>query len=392
MTYRKLKADILFDGHKMLPSDSVLICSPDGAIEEIQHEADAGTDIEKFQGLIVPGFINCHCHLELSHLHGIIPEKQGLINFVLSVMSHRFKDFPMKKEAILRAEANMINEGIVAVGDICNTADTGFVKQAKRIAFYNFIELLGWAPEQASARFDAGEKLAATFIESGVNADHISLSPHAPYSVSDRLWDQMKTGFAHKTITIHNQEAAAENEFFVSGTGDLVRMYEQMKLSAKQFKTPGIRSLPYYLPRLKEAEKVLLVHNTFMPEEDIVEAREFKDDLFFCFCPNANLYIENRIPDIPLFLKHNARIVLGTDSLASNQQLSILEEMKTIKKSFPRISSLDMLVWATSNGARALGLNSSLGDFSKGKKPGIVLIENLSGVEIGAESRSRRLV
>jgi aminodeoxyfutalosine deaminase len=392
MTYRKLKADFLFDGYKMLPPDTVLICSPDGKMEEMVHEGDAGGDIEKFQGLIAPGLINCHCHLELSHLQGLIPEKQGLVNFVLSVMSQRFKDFPLKREAIQNAEISMLKEGIVAVGDICNTTDTGFVKQAKQLAYYNFIELLGWAPEQASARFEAGEKLAATFIEMGLNGNHISLSPHAAYSVSDKLWEMMKKGFAHKTITIHNQEAAAENEFFVSGTGNLVSMYERMNLPASQFQIPGIRSLPFYLPRLKEAAKVLLVHNTFMAEEDIVEAKEFKEDLFFCFCPNANEYIEDRLPDIPLFLKHNARIVLGTDSLASNRQLSILEEMKTIKKTYPGISSLDLLVWATSNGARALGFDSALGDFSKGKKPGIVLIENISGGEIGLESRSRRLV
>ena len=392
MTYRKLKADILFDGHKMFPSDTVLICSPEGKIEEMIHEADAGGDIEKFPGLIVPGLINCHCHLELSHLQGLIPEKQGLVNFVLSLMGQRFKDFPMKRKAIQNAETGMMNVGIVAVGDICNTADTGLVKQAKKLNYYNFIELLGWAPEQASERFEAGRKLAATFIEMGMNTNYISLSPHAPYSVSDKLWEMMKTGFADKTISIHNQEAAAENEFFVSGTGDLVSMYAKMKLPPGQFQIPGIRSLPYYLSKLKEAAKVLLVHNTFMAEEDIVEAMEFKKDLFFCFCPNANEYIENRLPDIPLFLKHNARIVLGTDSLASNHQLNILEEMKTIKKTYPGISSLDMLIWATSNGAEALGFNSTLGDFGKGKKPGIVLIENLSGAEIGAESKSRRLV
>jgi aminodeoxyfutalosine deaminase len=202
----------------------------------------------------------------------------------------------------------------------------------------------------------------------------------------------MKPGFAYKTISIHNQESDAENEFFISGAGDLVSLYAQMKLPAGQFQPPGTRSLPYYLPRLKEAAKVLLVHNTFMSKEDIVEAKKFKHDLFFCFCPNANQYIENRLPDIDLFLKHKARIVLGTDSLASNHQLSILEEMKTIKKSYPGISSLDMLTWATSNGAEALGFNSTLGDFSKGKKPGIVLIENISGGEIGADSKSRRLV
>jgi cytosine/adenosine deaminase-related metal-dependent hydrolase len=129
-----------------------------------------------------------------------------------------------------------------------------------------------------------------------------------------------------------------------------------------------------------------------MDETDLVETCKIGNGLFLCLCPNANLYIENRIPDIPLFLKHTDRIVLGTDSLASNHQLSILEEIKSIKKIFPVITSAEMLVWATSNGAAALSFDARLGDFSKGKTPGVVLIENLTGGEIGGESTSRKLV
>ena len=98
------------------------------------------------------------------------------------------------------------------------------------------------------------------------------------------------------------------------------------------------------------------------------QALDCNNNLFFCFCPNANIYIEDRLPDIPLFLKHKTRIVLGTDSLASNHQLSILEEMKTIKKTFRLISTSELLLWATSNGAAALSFEKSLGDFQEGKE------------------------
>jgi cytosine/adenosine deaminase-related metal-dependent hydrolase len=251
---------------------------------------------------------------------------------------------------------------------------------------------LGWAPEQAKARYETGKKLAASFIDMGLDEKHISLSPHAPYSVSDELWQLIEVGFRDKTITIHNQESAAENEFFISGSGDLARMYHQMKMDTSHFNVPGRRSLPYYLSRLKEAAKILLVHNTFMEESDLIQASDFRRNMFLCLCPNANLYIENRLPDIQLFLKHKASLVLGTDSLASNHQLSILEEMKTIKKTFPAIPTPEMLVWATSNGAKALAFDDKLGNFTKGKKPGVVLIENLMGGEIGDTSISRRIV
>jgi len=392
MSYRKLKADYLFDGYQIPRSGSVLICGQDGTIENIVDEDEAGSGLEEFTGMIVPGFINCHCHLELSHLKGLIAEKQGLVNFVLSVMSQRFQPSASKKQAMLDAEKEMMAAGIVAVGDISNTNDATFVQKAKHIAYYHFIELLGWIPEIAVSRYEAGIKLAEEFIALGFDEKHISLVPHAPYSVSAELWDLMKTGFTGKTVTIHNQESFAENELFSTGNGELNRLYTEMKMDNSHFNAPGSRSLPYYLSKLAGAGRILLVHNTFMDEADLIEACRFSDNLFLCLCPNANLYIENRLPDIPLFLKHTRHIVLGTDSLASNHQLSILEEMKSIKKIFPEVPTADMLVWATSNGAKALSFESRLGDFKKGKNPGVVLIENLIGSEIGAASMSRRLV
>src|ERR1700688_970729 len=230
MSYRKLKADYLFDGYQILPADSVLICGKNGTIEDVLDEHQAGSGVEEFTGMIVPGFINCHCHLELSHLKGLIPEKQGLINFVLSVMSRRFQPSVSKQVGILEAEKEMLDAGIVAVGDISNTADTEFVKKAKRLEYYHFIELLGWAPEMARARYDAGKKLADEFIALGLDEKHLSLVPHAPYSVSIELWNLMKAGFRGKTVTIHNQESLAENEFFTAGIGELNRLFTEMKM------------------------------------------------------------------------------------------------------------------------------------------------------------------
>jgi aminodeoxyfutalosine deaminase len=392
MSYRKLKADYLFDGYKMLPGEKVLVCHPDGTIEDIISEAVAGEGVEKFRGLLSPGFVNCHCHLELSHLKGLIPQKQGLVNFVFSVVSQRSQPDSVRQEAIYSAEQDMLKSGIVAVGDICNTEDTLDVKSAKRLAYYNFIELLGWAPELAATRYEYGKKLADNFTKKGLDGDHMSLGPHAPYSVSDELWHLMLAGFKDKTITIHNQESAAENEFFSSGTGDLTRMYSLMKMDISHFIPSGANSLPLYLPRLKGASKILLVHNTYMEEADLLTALGFSNGLFLCLCPNANLYIEDRLPDLSLFLKHNARMVLGTDSLASNHQLDMLEEMKTIKQHFPLIPTAEMLIWATSNGAKALSFETTLGDFARGKKPGIVLLENIADGEVGRTTGSRRII
>ncbi len=391
MSYRRLKADYLFDGFE-LHQNRVLICENDGTVAGIVDETMAGSDLESYTGILSPGFINCHCHLELSHLKGMIPEKQGLVNFVTSVVNVRKQSKELILEAIISAESEMSKKGIVCVGDICNSGDTIQLKSEKHLDYYNFIEVLGWAPKLAFERYETARKLAQTFIASGSDPEKISLSPHAPYSVSDDLWKLIQTDFSNKTITIHNQESAEENEFFRSSTGDLTRMYSLMNIDSSHFKASGSNSLPYFLSKLGNASTVLLVHNTYMEPADLKMALAFTKNIFFCFCPGANLFIENRLPDLKLFQSYHAQIVLGTDSLASNHQLSILEEMKILKKWYPSTSTSNLLLYATSNGAKALSFEERLGDFSRGKKPGIVLIENTQGEEITDTTSCRRLI
>lgn len=124
---------------------------------------------------------------------------------------------------------------------------------------------------------------------------------------------------------------------------------------------------------------MILVHNTFTAEEDIVfaldHAKEHLSGIHFCICANANLYIENRMPPIDRLIKNKAEIVLGTDSYSSNWQLSIASEIRTIRKELPEIPLQLMLQWATINGARALERDDVLGSFEPEKKPGIVWLD-----------------
>src|SRR4249920_2152001 len=117
MGYRKFKADKLFDGYRFHEKDSVLITGDDGTVEAIVSAAEAGDDVQTFSGILSPGLINCHCHLELSHLKNVIPPHTGLIGFLCSVVTKR--DFPREviDQEIIKAEKEMYDNGIVAVGD-----------------------------------------------------------------------------------------------------------------------------------------------------------------------------------------------------------------------------------------------------------------------------------
>jgi cytosine/adenosine deaminase-related metal-dependent hydrolase len=137
-------------------------------------------------------------------------------------------------------------------------------------------------------------------------------------------------------------------------------------------------SLQSVLPYLKDAAKTIWVHNSFTSESDIKAVQATNTDAYWCLCPSANQYIENTMPPVQLLREQHANIVVGTDSYASNWSLNMLDELKRIQLHNPQIPIAEMLTWITSNGARALQMEDTLGSIEKGKKPGLVFIENMS--------------
>ncbi len=384
MSYKKFQATNLFNGTEMLGAGKVLITDEKGKIEDIINEADAGLGIQQLEGVLSPGLINCHCHLELSHMKGLVPEQTGLVDFVFKIVSERHHPDEVIADAIANAENEMRDNGIVAVGDICNNTSTLSQKEKQQLTYYNFIETSGWMPSVAGARF---EKSLAYYHAFQQKAQHqVSISPHAPYSVSEELWQLMMPYFENKTITIHNQETSFEDTLFEKGEGDFSRMYAMMKMDTSFFKPTRKTSLQSYFQKLRPAKQVLLVHNTFTKEEDVRFVNDASSNVNWCLCANANLYIEKAVPPVDLFRRNNCNLVVGTDSLASNRSLSILDELKTIGKYFPSIQLEEKLQWATLNGARALQLDDRLGSFQKGKTPGIILLEHLENGNISQNS------
>ena len=219
-----------------------------------------------------------------------------------------------------------------------------------------------------------------------------SLVPHAPYSVSPRLWTLLSEHFESHTISMHNQETPAENEFFQTKTGSFLGMYERTKVSLDFFEATGLSSLQSVLPVLKNATTSILVHNSFTNAEDIDAVRNKMPNTFWCLCPNANQYIEQTMPPIELLRSEKANIVIGTDSYASNWSLSVLDELKTIQKHNPTIPVSEMLQWATLNGARALQMDKHLGSFEKGKKPGVVLLKGVDELNSLRNASSQRIL
>jgi cytosine/adenosine deaminase-related metal-dependent hydrolase len=322
-------------------------------------------------GIIVPGFVNAHCHTELSHLNKKVEPNTGLAGFVDQIRSHRLSGNQPNDKFIENAIIEMHRAGIVAVADICNTTESFYAKQNTRIHFINLIEVLGLEGEKAL--WITNKALATKLIADETLGTNNHLTPHSVYSLSSELLDMLSNEISNNYIvSIHFAESPDEEKFTVQRAGGLAENYASWGLSTQNAPNENpVAIVKKYLPRQAHT---LFVHNTYLNNQQANELAQHFPNAYFVLCPASNIYIENALPDIPILTKTSVPIALGTDSLASSPTLSIFDQMQIITQHFPSIPFTEILKWGTMNGAKAIGLDDTLGTIELGKSPGLNLI------------------
>jgi cytosine/adenosine deaminase-related metal-dependent hydrolase len=388
------RADYVFPISADPIKDGVVIVDDFGKIISVSDQVPEDTDptvVAHLKGIICPGFINTHCHVELSHLHGKIPEGGGLVDFIKGIQQLRTVDPKEIEAAALKADNDMYDNGIVAVGDISNSNATIALKAKSKLYYHTFVETFAFTPNRAEETFNNALALMAQF-----KPQSCSVTPHAPYSVSKELFKLIKKycdSNANKNlISIHNQESEDENKFYRYKLGSFNELYAHFGIDISYFKPQARNSLQSVIPLLTAKQDILMVHNTCTNLKDIYFIKRFDRRIHWCFCPNANLYIEGTLPKVDLFLDQGFNITLGTDSLASNNKLCILNEMRTLQNKFPNLTIRRLLNWATINGATYLGIDKEKGTLDIGKTPGLNLITGLDDLKITADTKVRRLI
>lgn len=396
---RKIAATYVFPVNQPPVKNGILTCTSDGTIVSISgnHEKfEEQSGMEFYSGILVPGFVNTHCHLELSHLKGKIEEKTGIGGFIGKINQLRNQETETAEKAIQTADRKMWASGTVAVGDISNSTLTIETKKESKIFYHTFIESFGFHPSRAERAFDYAQFVQVQFM---VNQLSNSIVPHSPYSVSKPLFEKIgKNAIAEKSIlTIHNQESESEEEFYKNGSGAITNhLSNNLGIDISHFIPTGKSSLVSVLEYLPHENQLLLVHNTFTRKEDleVLKKQRSMGNTFFVLCPNSNLYIENQLPPVSLFRQENLNICLGTDSLASNHNLSVLSEMITLQMHLPELKLEELLQWACLNGAKALKADHKFGSFEVGKNPGINLISGIDfkTMRLTEETKVKRLI
>ena len=376
---RRIASHLLFDRGEAIPRPVVTVDDTGLIVSVGQWERlDGDASTEFYAGALCAGFVNAHCHLELSYLRGAIARGTGFAGFARAIGAVR-GGFAMEDRlrALEAADARMWHEGVQAVADIVN-GETSFAAKARSAVRYrSFAEVFG-----LNASTEAVRPL--------LQYPDTTLTPHSTYSIQDTAFSEVVSDAANDPLSIHFMESDDEAALF-RGEGSLAAWYGRMGWWC-DFLSHGspARRVADMVPR---GRRVLLVHGCRVGEAeyDMVSDR-LGQTLWWVLCPRSNDYISGLRPPVELLRRHGARICVGTDSLASNECLSMVEELKLLDG----VPLEEAVAWATVNGARALGLNGGIGSIEAGKRPGLVLIENLSydsaGAHLTAESRSRRLV
>lgn len=331
---------------------------------------DSQPATEYYNGILIPGMVNAHCHLELSFFKGAIPQATGLVDFIKHVISNRGNyDAPYQEQMLEQQDRLMWSEGIQAVGDISNDTISFATKAKSPIYYHTFAEYFGIPPiDDADIIYQGAQKLIEAGRQAGIT---ITETPHSTYLVSDGLF---RKAVDSDRLSIHFMETAQEVDFFdhkgemydfVVGGG---RIPDFLFYGSHPERLIG--SLPSDTP-------LLLVHVTQMKREDIERVMAYFTNVTFVLCPRSNYYIGRDFPPAELLYELGCRVAMGTDSLSSNTSLSIAEEIKWLALNNPDIPLEVILSWATIGGAKGLAIDSRIGSFEVGKTPGAVLLSDI---------------
>ena len=381
------------DGSAPLKNAYVEYDETNGTILAIGN-CEEGEQVEK--GAIVPGFVNAHCHVELSHLHTKFRKGTGMAGFIDQI--NELRDWAardVKIELVQKWMDKMWEDGVQAMADISNDDSSFEVKKAHKMYTRTFLEVFGSEPHMCEGVMSDVTALHNLSKEVGIDA---APTPHSCYTMSPQLLSASSAaGLAEGYLSYHSQESQEEEDLIIKGEG---AMYENRKRSGMS--TPpvtGESSLKYFISRLAQAkpapydEHILLVHNVCLAQGDIDAAKEVMNNVYWAICPLSNIFIHNALPPIKLMRENGLAIMLGTDSLSSNDDLDIVKELNCLHENFPEVPMQELLQWACYNGAKFLAKENVIGSLEIGKQPGIVRIENIDcDGFVTNQSRSYRII
>lgn len=378
---RRISAEYLYDGSSYEPLKNAYVeVADDGTVLAVGKVENPETEPEFHKGAIVPGFVNTHCHLELSYLKGKFRKGTGMAGFIDQINEMRDTSSMEEKKADIAFWMNeMWKRGVTAMGDISNCSDTFECKADSPMYMRTFLEVFGTEPLDCQDVIDNVLELQKTAEKYGIDA---APGPHACYTMSPELLTAVSAiGLKSGYLSFHSEETQEEEDMMISGSGPMWENRRKAGMSVPP--VTGKSSLLYFIDRLEKAhpapfdEHILLVHECCMNEEGMRAVKNVMKNAYIALCPCSNIFIHNALPPIDLMRKEGMRLTIGTDSLSSNDDLDMVREMFCIQENFPDVPLGEIISWATRNGAEFFGKGDVYGRLARGYKPGVAVIDHI---------------
>lgn len=339
----------------------VTVC--DGMVAEVSKcrvPSEAAIDVGATAA--VPGLVNAHTHLEFSDLDSPLGESgMPFTQWLKAVIAWRIKAFEKpgsKLVAIRNGLAESFAAGVVAVGEIATLPLNGDEYSVDELVKVLFLERLSRSKDRLP---ELTEEFDAWYAE--VNRERSeaitwpAISPHAPYSVHPDLLQQLvKRSIESKIpIAMHLAETREELEFLAHQSGPFVEFLESVGAWFPETYSAGETILDY-LKCLVKAPRSLVIHGNYLRADEIEFIATNRERMSVVYCPRTHAYFDHETYPLLTMLDAGINVAIGTDSRASNPDLSVYEELKLIRQRFPQLNDQQILQLGTSNSAHALGL------------------------------------
>lgn len=385
---RAVHADAVVTGDGPTLADAAVVVDERGEVRDVGPAGEvlprhAGAKVERVHGVVMPGLVNAHTHVELSAMRGRVPGGSGFVSWVEHMIGMRAELEPEQDaEAIERAVEELDDACTMAVGEVTNSLAAVRPLARRGIVGCVFHEAFGVEREPLLRRIEAMPAIVEERVGAWPSRElAYAPAPHTLYTTHpEGVRQLLRTARERGARTsLHLAEHAAERRFLENGDGPVADWYaSRLKLRRDLLECPSRSPVALADDLGALGPNVLLVHLTdARPEELATVARRGAPVVF---CPRSNLHIETKLP--PLLAARAAGLLpaLGTDSLASNASLDVLVEARALGDRFPTVPAEDLLRMATWAGARALG-RDDVGRIARGARPGIFAIDGEPGAD-----------
>jgi cytosine/adenosine deaminase-related metal-dependent hydrolase len=345
-----------------------------GGPEPVEGPAAGSRDLGRV--VLMPGLVNAHTHLELSWMRGRVPPASKFTDWVKTLFAIRGRPDGQMSAGQIDAIGDAIAEaqrcGTAAVGDISNSMASAEPMRRAKLDGVVFHELLGFK-ERDGALLESTRELRKSAAAAGAR---VSIAPHAPYSTSIELFKAIRTAVnenACPIMSVHLGESPEEVELLEKGSGPWRSMLELIGLWRDDWQAPGCDPVTYLDRHGLLDERTLVIHGVQFGDRALARLAEIGATIVTC--PRSNQWVGVGYPPLDRFYQSGVNVAVGTDSLASVEDLNLFSELKTMRYLAPKVAARRILESATLTGARALGLGDELGSLTPGKRAQMIAVE-----------------